>query len=262
MVQNYSKVIGDNTRRACRLGAASFCFLTCETLLAEPAKSTAIPRYSFNAKQGDFTIQGGLSMSNYTAVQGTIIGYRSKLSYYSDNQFGFFIGNDLPFTAGTIDIAPAPEPQAKSESSSESNPDAKPVRDATLDVRSGQVVPESPLPEATTDASAPAKVGSGPQKKFIEAATLNIRSQPNRFSKIVGSLKGGDEVHVKIHGGWAKLDEGQWIRSRWLVKSRPSSFSNATDEDSAKPVKRSKAHNTKKINQKKRNNFKQTSGNQ
>ena len=105
MVQNYSKVIGDNTRRACRLGAASFCFLTCETLLAEPAKSTAIPRYSFNAKQGDFTIQGGLSMSNYTAVQGTIIGYRSKLSYYSDNQFGFFIGNDLPFTAGTIDIA-------------------------------------------------------------------------------------------------------------------------------------------------------------
>ncbi|MEI6397783.1 MAG: SH3 domain-containing protein [Pseudomonadota bacterium] len=157
---------------------------------------------------------------------------------------------------------PAPEPQAKSESSSESNPDAKPVRDATLDVRSGQVVPESPLPEATTDASAPAKVGSGPQKKFIEAATLNIRSQPNRFSKIVGSLKGGDEVHVKIHGGWAKLDEGQWIRSRWLVKSRPSSFSNATDEDSAKPVKRSKAHNTKKNKSKKRNNFKQTSGNQ
>lgn len=130
---------------------------------------------------------------------------------------------------------PAPEPQAKSE---------------------------IPLPEATTDASAPAKVGSGPQKKFIEAATLNIRSQPNRFSKIVGSLKGGDEVHVKIHGGWAKLDEGQWIRSRWLVKSRPSSFLNATDEDSAKPVKRSKAHNTKKNKSKKRNNFKQTSGNQ
>ena len=146
---------------------------------------------------------------------------------------------------------PAPEPQVKAETIPESNSESKPVTDTTLDGRSEQVAPEGSSPEATTDTSAPAKVGSGPQTRFIKAATLNIRTQPNRFSKIVGSLKGGDEVHVKIHDGWAKLDEGQWIRSRWLVKSRPSAFSIPSDDDSSKTKKRVKAHSKKKKKPKK-----------
>jgi hypothetical protein len=70
----------------------------------------------------------------------------------------------------------------------------------------------------------PGRFGSGPQTNFIKATILTIRSQPNRYSKILGYLNGGDEVHVKMYGDWAKLDDGQWIRSRWLVKVRPGKF--------------------------------------
>ncbi len=160
------------------------------------------------------------------------------------------IPKDVPVQPKNTE-GPASEPQVKPETIPESNSESKPVTDTTLDGRGEQVVPDGPSPEATTDTSAPAKVGSGPQKRFIKATTLNIRSQPNRLSKIVGSLKGGDEVHVKIRDGWAKLDEGQWIRSRWLVKSRPSTFSSSTDDESAKPVKRAKARTKKKKKSKK-----------
>ncbi|MCX6126499.1 MAG: hypothetical protein NTV34_17325 [Proteobacteria bacterium] len=66
--------------------------------------------------------------------------------------------------------------------------------------------------------------GKGPEKRFIKADQLYIRVAADRYSKSVGLLYGGDEVFVTVLGDWAKLDEGQWIRSRWLVKSRPSRF--------------------------------------
>lgn len=88
----------------------------------------------------------------------------------------------------------------------------------------------------------PRVVGNGPETRFIKAWELNIRSQPNRFSKIVGRLNGGDEVHVSIHGGWAKLEDGRWIRSRWLVKSRPRKFVGGPGEINyeERPVKKQK----------------------
>jgi hypothetical protein len=67
-------------------------------------------------------------------------------------------------------------------------------------------------------------IGSGPEVRYIKADQLYIRSEPNRFSNSIGLVHGGDEVHVQIQGDWAKLDEGRWIRSRWLVKKRPNRF--------------------------------------
>ncbi len=84
---------------------AFLCFFDFEPLSAAPAKKTTIPRYSFNAKQGDLTILGGISTSKYTGVVGQIFSYRSKLSYFASDYFGFFIGNDLPLTSGTVNIA-------------------------------------------------------------------------------------------------------------------------------------------------------------
>jgi uncharacterized protein YgiM (DUF1202 family) len=159
---------------------------------------------------------------------------------------------DLPAQPNDTDSQRQDSP-AKAESNPDSTSESKPSTEVSAEGNVEQVAPEGPPAEATADvpAASRAKAGTGPQTRFIKAATLNIRSQPNRFSKIVGSLKGGDEVHVKIHDGWAKLEEGRWIRSRWLVKSRPSGFSDAGDEGSAKPKKSSKSRKTTKKKSKK-----------
>lgn len=86
------------------------------------------------------------------------------------------------------------------------------------------VEPEPPLDQSLPDSgAASSRFGSGPQVRYIKAAELNVREKPDRYSKIVGVLKGGDKVRVQLKGGWAKLDDGRWIRSRWLVKRKPSS---------------------------------------
>lgn len=90
--------------------------------------------------------------------------------------------------------------------------------------------------------------GTGKQKRFIRADQLHIRAQPDRFSKSLGLLYGGDEVHVTIRGGWAKLEDGQWIRSRWLVKKSPRKFQ-STNETSNEPTK--KVHKKSKKRSKK-----------
>ncbi len=70
--------------------------------------------------------------------------------------------------------------------------------------------------------------GKGTQVKFIKAEQINIRSKPNRYSKILGLLHFGDEVHVEeVNADWAKLDDGRYIRTRWLVKSAPGKSSKA-----------------------------------
>jgi hypothetical protein len=101
------------------------------------------------------------------------------------------------------------------------------------------VEPEPPLDQSVPDSgTTSSRFGSGPQVRYIKAAELNVREKPDRYSKIVGVLKGGDKVRVQIKGGWAKLDEGRWIRSRWLVKHRPSgAFSKDSDQEGAQPVK-------------------------
>lgn len=81
------------------------------------------------------------------------------------------------------------------------------------------------------------EVGSGPQLRFIKAAELNIREKPNRYSKIVGNLREGQAVRVKIQGDWAQLDEDRWIRSRWLVKKRPKQFSKIGNKSTSRKIK-------------------------
>lgn len=83
--------------------------------------------------------------------------------------------------------------------------------------------------------------GSGPKTRYVKAFEMNIRSKPNRHSQIVGHLRGGDEVHVSIHGGWSKLDDGRWIRTRWLVKNPPDKLT------STPPDEEGRSHRNKKV---------------
>jgi len=59
--------------------------------------------------------------------------------------------------------------------------------------------------------------------RYVKAAMLNIRSKPSLKGHVVGHLRGGDKVHVELHGAFAKLKQGQWVRSTYLSKPpRPS----------------------------------------
>ena len=108
--------------------------------------------------------------------------------------------------------------------------------------------PPAEQPAALQESSPPASssVGSGPQVRYIKAFEMNIRSQPNRHSKIVGRLKGGEEVHVSIHGGWSKLDDGRWIRTRWLVKSPPDKLVSVPPDEEGRPQRSKKSRHNKK----------------
>ncbi len=106
---------------------------------------------------------------------------------------------------------------------------------------------EISVPLTSDVASGPVSVtGSGTAVRYIKAFEINIRSQPNRHSKIVGRLRGGDEVRVSIHGGWSKLDDGRWIRSRWLVKNPPKSFSHVPPDEEGRPQKSKKVRQNKR----------------
>lgn len=103
------------------------------------------------------------------------------------------------------------------------------------------VEPEAPIyQESGAMSSEQGDVGSGSQTRFIKAAELNIREQPNRYSKIVGKLRGGQRVRVQIKGGWARLEPNRWIRSRWLTKSQPKEYLTSDDSDSKSKLSRTK----------------------
>lgn len=100
---------------------------------------------------------------------------------------------------------------------------------------------QTPKQRVGTPTGAPRVFGTGKQKRFVKADQLHIRVQPDRYSKSIGIIYGGDEVHATIRGDWAKLEEGQWIRSRWLVKTSPRKFrSDKSGSSGDQPVKKKK----------------------
>jgi hypothetical protein len=122
-------------------------------------------------------------------------------------------------------------------------------------VKEVSVEPEAPMNQAGAESEkVSSRFGSGPQIRYIKAVELNVREKPDRYSQIVGVLKGGDKVRVKVKGGWAKLDEGRWIRSRWLVKQKPTGAfaqdSNQTESQSS--VQKSRKKRDSKSSRKKK----------
>jgi hypothetical protein len=59
--------------------------------------------------------------------------------------------------------------------------------------------------------------GTGKNKRWVTAVILNVRSAPNRTSKVVRTMNGGTTVMVDIvDDKWAKLKDGEYIRLRHL----------------------------------------------
>ncbi len=69
-------------------------------------------------------------------------------------------------------------------------------------------------------ASAAGPQGEGKAKRYIKALQLNVRSKANSKSKIVRVVSRGDEVNVTYMGKWAKLANGEFIRTKHLTKTK------------------------------------------
>jgi len=133
-------------------------------------------------------------------------------------------------------VAPTPTIDELKSEASASNISAQ-SDGSNEEASSATAEPEAPVQDSASiptdggSARPPKEVGSGPQVRYIKAAILNIRAEPNRRAKILGLLRGYDKVHVKINGDWAELEAGQWIRSRWLVKNPPKKIVGLSSED-------------------------------
>lgn len=57
---------------------------------------------------------------------------------------------------------------------------------------------------------------AGSVVKYVDAKLLNVRSGPNLKSPIVKRILGGAKVHAQIKGEYAKIGNGQWVKSKFL----------------------------------------------
>lgn len=79
--------------------------------------------------------------------------------------------------------------------------------------------PAAPLAGEKEPAKSSGSVrGQGGRLMVISVSRINIRTSPDRKSRIVGELRQGDKVMVDLDeaAGWAKLSEGEFIRARHL----------------------------------------------
>ncbi len=118
-------------------------------------------------------------------------------------------GSDRPAIVDAMpqppeDEAPTQATRDYSEAFNE-NPDYKPGTQ------------EAPVAAAAAGTSPKAR-GTGSQRMMIKVDRINIRTSPDRHSKIVTELHQGDIVLVDIDEniGWAKIADGEFVRARHL----------------------------------------------
>ncbi len=64
-----------------------------------------------------------------------------------------------------------------------------------------------------------ATAASGQGVRYVNANLLNVRSSPNRTAKRVRQLTKGSQITVELHGKWAKIKTGEWIRTKYLSEA-------------------------------------------
>jgi hypothetical protein len=77
------------------------------------------------------------------------------------------------------------------------------------------------------------KAPKGKTTRYVNAVLLNVRGKPTTKSKVVRRLLGGAKIYVQIgKGGWAKIRDGQWVRTSFL-SSAPTRRVSRAEADKA-----------------------------
>ena len=127
-------------------------------------------------------------------------------------------------TSGAADESAAPEidPYAPAVMPENTGSDKPVTVDPMLHEEVVTPAPSKNLPEAspspivTTLSKTPR--GTGSKRMVVTVARINLRSSPDRKSRIAGELRRGDVVMVDSDNanGWAKVADGEFIRARHL----------------------------------------------
>lgn len=128
------------------------------------------------------------------------------------------------FNSGAADEAAAPEidPYAPAVMPENTGSDKPVTVDPMLHEEAvAQTPPQSQAedhPKATVTTEGKAPRGTGSKRMVVTVARINLRSSPDRKSRITGELRRGDIVMVDIDEtiGWAKVADGEFIRARHL----------------------------------------------
>lgn len=84
--------------------------------------------------------------------------------------------------------------------------------------------PQAPAPAAETETVETPEVAAQPSETlYVDAATLNIRSDASTQSSVVARLQRGDPVQViEQRNGWSKIVHGAafaWVATRYLAQT-------------------------------------------
>ena len=115
----------------------------------------------------------------------------------------------------------------------------------------GTAVPPPPPPPPTPSSDVSGALAGGAKAaegtvsgdRYVKGWVLTVRSQPNLNSKVVKYLLGGTKVSVEIQGEWAKIKDGQWLRSKYLSETptRKVTKAEALGQTGAKAAAKGKA---------------------
>lgn len=126
--------------------------------------------------------------------------------------------------SGAADESAAPEidPYAPAVTSENTGSDKPVTVDPMLHeepvTETAQPNPAEAVPKSTVATASKTPRGTGSKRMMVTVARINLRSSPDRKSRITGELRRGDIVMVDIDEtiGWAKVAEGEFIRARHL----------------------------------------------
>jgi hypothetical protein len=80
----------------------------------------------------------------------------------------------------------------------------------------------------TGDAAAP----KGKATRYVAAVLLNVRSSASLRAPVVRRLLGGAKIYVTVQGDFAKIKDGQWVRTKYL-SAEPTRKYSAAEADAA-----------------------------
>lgn len=127
-------------------------------------------------------------------------------------------GSDTPMEDAPVDGSVADDIAGSFE---DPTPEYEPSPEAQAD---SFVEPTTPSDDTSTDKMQ--------VTRYVNAILLNVRAKPTHRSPIVRRLYGGAKINVEVHGAYAKIQDGQWVRTRYL-SSKPTKKITAKDVEAA-----------------------------
>lgn len=125
----------------------------------------------------------------------------------------------------------APPPSAFGD---ESTPD--PAAEALQEPRSAKSIKKQ---KGKARDKASAKAVKAPKVRYVKGTLLNVRAKPSLKAPVVRKLLGGAEVRAEIHGGWAKIGDGEWVRTKHL-STKPTRQVSEDEAQKAEAANRSR----------------------